>query len=448
MNSDFQLAKENFEKGTKCFNEGLYLEAENYFTQSLNILSNRVSTLSSLLICKIKLKKINECDDIIKKIDLIDPEYPYGIYAKALYHGLKLNFVKAKNELSLILKNENLPNESLSTFYNCLGTTHVQLFDNKESIKCYLKAISLNPKNYEAYFNLGTRYLSENNFEKGWGYYEYRLKKNNMLANKYPKKITDIVNKKILIRHEQGLGDTIQFSRLLNNLTEYTKEIDLLVPDTLKGLFKIDNVNIISSLDKNINYDYEIYLMSLPFFLNLDLKNPPKSSSINKNLMKENSKINKNKNLNIGLAWSGNEDYNFDNLRSISLISLKKIMELKDNINVTFYCLQKNIRKSDINYFKELNITYLGDLKFTDLAKEIVKLDLVLACDTSILHLSSSLGVKTYGLFPFVADWRWAKSQTKTNWYESLEIFKLNESQSWEELSSEIVKKIYKQIEN
>ena len=90
----------------------------------------------------------------------------------------------------------------------------------------------------------------------------------------------------------------------------------------------------------------------------------------------------------------------------------------------------------------------MGDLKFTDLAKEIVKLDLVLACDTSILHLSSSLGVKTYGLFPFVADWRWTKSQTKTNWYESLEIFKLNEAQSWEELSNEIVKKIYKQIEN
>ena len=53
MNSDFQSAKENFEKGTKCFNDGLYLEAENYFSQSLNILSNRVSTLSSLLICKI-----------------------------------------------------------------------------------------------------------------------------------------------------------------------------------------------------------------------------------------------------------------------------------------------------------------------------------------------------------------------------------------------------------
>ena len=31
MNSDFQLAKENFDKGSKSFNDGLYLEAEEYF---------------------------------------------------------------------------------------------------------------------------------------------------------------------------------------------------------------------------------------------------------------------------------------------------------------------------------------------------------------------------------------------------------------------------------
>ena len=35
MNSDFQLAKENFDKGSKSFNDGLYLEAEEYFTLSL-----------------------------------------------------------------------------------------------------------------------------------------------------------------------------------------------------------------------------------------------------------------------------------------------------------------------------------------------------------------------------------------------------------------------------
>ena len=440
MNSDFQLAKENFDKGSKSFNDGLYLEAEEYFNLSLKYLPDRVSTLSSLLISKISLKKINECGEIISKINAIDPDYPYGIYAKALYHGLKLDFLKSKEELLSIINKKDLPKENLSTFYNCLGTNYVQLFNNKESIQCYLKAIDLNPENYEAHFNLGTRYLNENNFKEGWKHYEYRLKKNKLSHDKYPYKIDDIRNKKVLIRHEQGFGDTIQFSRLLNNLTEYTKEIDLLIPEPLQDLFNIKNVNIINKLDNNTNYDYEIYLMSLPYFLNLDLANPPKSPSINEELLKKN--IKENKNLKIGLAWSGNENYNFDNLRSIKLSSLKKILDLKDLNNVTFYCLQKNIRKIDLNYFKKLNINYLGNLKFANLAKEIIKMDLVLACDTSILHLSSSLGVKTYGLFPFVADWRWADSQIKTNWYDNLEIFRLKKDQSWENLSEKIADKI------
>ena len=436
MNSDFQLAKENFDKGSKSFNDGLYLEAEEYFTLSLKHLPNRVSTLSSLLITKISLKKINECDEIISKINALDQHYPYGIYAKALYHGLKLDFIKSNEELLSIINKKDLPKENLSTFYNCLGLNYTRLSNNNESILCYLKAIDFNPENYEAYFNLGTRYLYKNNFKKGWKYYEYRLKKNKLSHNKYPNKIEDITQKKVLIRHEQGFGDTIQFSRLLKNLTKYTKKIDFLIPEPLQDLFNIKNINIINKLDNNTNYDYEIYLMSLPYFLNLDLENPPKLSSIDEELLKRNVK--ENKNLKIGLAWSGNENYNFDNFRSLKLSYLKKILDLRDLKNIDFYCLQKNIRKIDLNYFKELNISYLGDLKFANLAKEISKMDLVISSDTSILHLSSSLGVKTYGLLSFVADWRWADNKKKTNWYDTLEIFRLKKDQSWEDLSEKI----------
>ena len=43
-----------FDKGNLSFNNGLFIEAEEYFNLSLKYLSDRVSTLSSLLICKIK----------------------------------------------------------------------------------------------------------------------------------------------------------------------------------------------------------------------------------------------------------------------------------------------------------------------------------------------------------------------------------------------------------
>ena len=190
-----------------------------------------------------------------------------------------------------IINKKNLSNKDLSTFYNCLGTNYAQLSNNKKSIQCHLKAIDLNSENNEAYFNLGTRYLHENNFKDGWKYYEYRLKKNNLSHDKYPIKIEDITKKKVLIRHEQGFGDTIQFSRLLNHLSEYSKDIDFLIPESLKDLFDIKNVNIIYYLDDNTNYDYEIYLMSLPYFFNIDLADPPKISHINEDLFKKGKKI-------------------------------------------------------------------------------------------------------------------------------------------------------------
>ena len=109
---------------------------------------------------------------------------------------------------------------------------------------------------------------------------------------------------------------------MLNHLSEYSKDIDFLIPESLKDLFDIKNVNIIYYLDDNTNYDYEIYLMSLPYFLNIDLADPPKISHINEDLFKKGKK--KNNILKIGLAWSGNENYNFDILRSLKLSYLKR----------------------------------------------------------------------------------------------------------------------------
>ena len=88
----------------------------------------------------------------------------------------------------------------------------------------------------------------------------------------------------------------------------------------------------------------------------------------------------------------------------------------------------------------------LGNLDFYDLAKEILNLNLVISSDTSILHLSSSIGIKTYGLLGYRADWRWLDDDKSYSWYKSLEIFKLKKNQNWENLTNTIVDNITKLI--
>ena len=185
--------------------------------------------------------------------------------------------------------------------------------------------------------------------------------------------------------------------------------------------------------------------MSLPFLLNLDLRKPSLINTINSDLLVNKKNI-KDKNLKIGLAWSGNQSYQFDIMRSIKLKSLKNIIDLQNQKPIKFYCLQKNIRDNDLDFFKNSNIINLGNLNFYDLAKEINNLDLVISSCTSILHLSSSLKMKTFGLLANKADWRWLDDSKKSNWYETLEIFKLKKNQNWEDLSKTVVENILKLI--
>ena len=54
--------------------------------------------------------------------------------------------------------------------------------------------------------------------------------------------------------------------------------------------------------------------------------------------------------------------------------------------------------------------------------------------------------MKTFGLLANKADWRWLDDSKKSNWYETLEIFKLKKNQNWEDLSKTVVENILKLI--
>ena len=446
MEDNTELAKKYFLLGDIKFEKGLFKESCEDFERSLDYFPNRLSTLSKLLICKVKLKKYEESEKIIKQINSIDSNYVYGKYAKALYYSDTFDFNKSKLELLPIINSKNETKEFLSTFNNCLGRALFNLDDFEGAIEKYLKAIELNPKNYTAYNNLGNAYLSRNNYSEGWKYYEYRLKKDNIDHKKYPKKIEDIRDKQILLKHEQGLGDTIQFISLVPELIKFNCKIDFLIPEVLNNLFKIKDVNFINTLGNSKYYDFEINLMSLPYYLNTNLREPPQNEIINPDIFLERSNIIDKNCFNIGIAWSGNQNYEYDKIRSTNLKSLENILSIQKKYPVKFFCLQKDIKEEDFSYFQNSNIKYLGNLKFHDLAKEIVDLDLVVSTCTSILHLAATLKQKTYGLIGYKADWRWLQDQKKYKWYESLEIFRLKKNEKWEEISKTVANNIVKLI--
>ena len=117
-----------------------------------------------------------------------------------------------------------------------------------------------------------------------------------------------------------GLGDAVQFSRFIIDLTNYTKKITFVVnkklTKLLSNLSPYIKVVDYEKLDSS-NYDFQIPVCSLPKLLNIsnveDINFYELSLTKNKNLI---TKLDSSK-LNVGVAWSGNPNYSKDKFRSI-----------------------------------------------------------------------------------------------------------------------------------
>ncbi|HXC61024.1 MAG TPA: polysaccharide pyruvyl transferase family protein [Steroidobacteraceae bacterium] len=58
-----------------------------------------------------------------------------------------------------------------------------------------------------------------------------------------------------------------------------------------------------------------------------------------------------------------------------------------------------------------------------DFAALLSALDLVISVDNSTVHLAGALGVPTWLLLPYQADWRWRRGLERSEWYKSLRLF-------------------------
>jgi len=281
MNNNFELAKEFFYKGEENYSKKNFSYAEQNFLISLNFLPNKISTLINLGLTKLKLRKIDEAEEIICKINSLlkvsskeEGNIENFLNFKSLFYGESNNFDKSIQTLEQLIIIKNISKNKLSEYLSYMGIAHSKIGNYFKNIDLQQKSLKLNPNNIQAKFNLGLQYLKLENFKDGWSFYENRLVKNSLDTKLYPKNIKDIKNKKVLIKPEQGFGDIIQFSRFIPLLENYTDDIDFLIPKQFGNLFKFSKIKTI--FEKKKNYDYEIYLCSLPFLLNVfysDLKN-------------------------------------------------------------------------------------------------------------------------------------------------------------------------------
>jgi ADP-heptose:LPS heptosyltransferase len=59
-------------------------------------------------------------------------------------------------------------------------------------------------------------------------------------------------------------------------------------------------------------------------------------------------------------------------------------------------------------------------------------MDVIISVDTSVAHLAGALGKKTWIVLPYCPDWRWLLDREDTPWYQSVKLYRQDESRLWE----------------
>ena len=118
-------------------------------------------------------------------------------------------------------------------------------------------------------------------------------------------------------------------------------------------------------------------------------------------------------------------------------MSLSLLRPLLDVEAVRFYSLQKGVDERLVEALPEAKrVSNLGpELRdLADTAAVISELDLVIAVDTAVAHLSGALGKAVWVLLPEPADWRWPAAREDSPWYPTARLFRQKRRGDWGEV--------------
>jgi len=79
---------------------------------------------------------------------------------------------------------------------------------------------------------------------------------------------------------------------------------------------------------------------------------------------------------------------------------------------------------------------------FSDTAAVIDLMDLVLAVDTSVVHLAGAMGKPVWILLPFAPDWRWLLERDSSPWYPTARLFRQSVPGAWGDLLDYVAKEL------
>ena len=148
----------------------------------------------------------------------------------------------------------------------------------------------------------------------------------------------------------------------------------------------------------------------------------------------------------VGIAWQGNRVHKYDRQRSIALRHFERLARIP---GVQLISLQKGQGAEQLDADLPFAVRELGRyaMDFADTAAMIKQLDLVISCDSAVVHLAGGLNVNTWVALPFSPDWRWLLEREDSPWYPSLRLFRQRRLGDWADVFARIEVKLRERVQ-
>ena len=375
----------------------------------------------------------------------------YSTYYQDKFKEKQIDYLRKAYELA---PNNRLVVKNLAYVYGKFD--EVQKAD-----EFYQKLMYLSPTHSDLH-SYGAYLVHHKRFSEGFKFLQHRFLKEDLNNVAFPKLLTtkkkkwnmklDIKDKHILVHFEQGFGDSIMFVRFLDELKKRCKEVSLVVQNSLVSLFNDSKLGVnIYTEDEvpTINYDYWIPMMDLPIVCETQPDTIPKASGylrVPKSKINAYKKehINDNDKIKIGIAYEGTLASK-ETDRDIQLSYLYPLMRLPD-VEVYSFQVDDLTRQMD-RIPEDTQLIRLGKTfkNWEDTACAMNCMDLMVTTDNGVMNLAGALGIKTFGIFNKIVEWRWFKTEgNDIAWYKSIKPFQCPTSGEWNTPVNQILEEIDK----